>query len=286
MHHVEVVFEQIDWAFSSRISSGLVRTRFDQQCRAFPAAKKDSAVERGVFAFIAIALVGVGPCRQEFGDRLGMSGVACPAQRGLPQEWVLGVDIRLLGEEAVDFSRSPKAAAAHSCRMLWGPLLSTAIGDDDGCPSERDDGEHAHDQGQQDAFHTVNQKATQATPLPKHGGKEPLSRKNSGMRKPWMMLLIAMNGGQRHPPWARWGCRCRPKQHAARCPAAWPRPAGRQDRGGVRSFRKPTLLGCTPVRFLWWTGRPTAGPRGRIPFGFPTPSAGRSIHPPGLKPCN
>ena len=42
LHHVEVVFEQINRAFSSRIASGLVRTCFDQQCRAFPAAKKDA----------------------------------------------------------------------------------------------------------------------------------------------------------------------------------------------------------------------------------------------------
>ena len=40
LHHVEVVFEQIDRAFSSRIACGLVRTRFDQQCRAFPAKKQ------------------------------------------------------------------------------------------------------------------------------------------------------------------------------------------------------------------------------------------------------
>ena len=178
LHHVEVVFEQIDRAFSSRIASGLVCARFDQQCRAFSAAKKDSAVERGVFAFITVALVGVRSCFQEFGDRLGMSGVARPSQRGLPQEWVLGVDIRFLVEETVNFVKIAKSRGRPQAVGCFGSLfLSTAIRDNDGCPSERDDGEHAHDQGQQDAFHTVNQKATQATPLPKHGGKEAAEQK-------------------------------------------------------------------------------------------------------------
>ena len=66
--------------FSSRIAGGLVRARFDQQRCAFTAAKKDGAVQGGVFPFVAVALVGVRSSFQKFGDRLGLSGVARPSQ--------------------------------------------------------------------------------------------------------------------------------------------------------------------------------------------------------------
>ena len=108
LHHVQVVLQQIDRSFSSGIACGLVRARFDQQGRALTPAKKDSAVQGGVFSLIAVALVGVGPSFQKFGDRLGLSGVACPSQRGLPQEWILRIDIRLLCEEPVDFFKIAK----------------------------------------------------------------------------------------------------------------------------------------------------------------------------------
>ena len=108
LHHVQVVLEQIDRAFSRWVAGGLVRACFDQQGRALTPAKKDGAVQGGVFGLIAIALVGVRPSFEEFGDRLGLSGVACPSQRGLPHERVLGVDVGLLGEEPVHFFKIAK----------------------------------------------------------------------------------------------------------------------------------------------------------------------------------
>ena len=53
-----------------------------------------------------------------------MSGVARPSQRGLPKEWVLGVDIRLLGEEAVDFIKIAKSRGAHKLSDALGPSFS------------------------------------------------------------------------------------------------------------------------------------------------------------------
>ena len=128
----------------------------------------------------------------------------------------------------------------------------------------------------------MNQKPTQATPLPKHGGKETAEQKEQRHAE---AMDDVVDCHERRPsvihrgPDGDAGVGQSSMQHNAQ--QHGPGPQGVKIVAAfVHSEAYPFGVHTRQVLVVDWSAN-SRPKKGRIPFGFPTPSVGRSIHPPG-----